>query len=109
MVVETKFNNYWYLKQDEIFCVKVISFNLLARKLYKYITKLLVFNFIYLTCFNDVMIFLQIFIWNWFDEGKILNLFPDVWNQSNFLSINSNSWNKIHKTYDPFPTLIYSH
>ncbi len=37
-----------------------------------------------------------------------LNLFLDGWNQSNFISINNNSWNKVHKTHDPFTTLIYS-
>jgi hypothetical protein len=58
MVVETKFYNYSCLNQNEMFCLKIISFNLLANNLYKYITKLLVFNFINLTCFNDVMIFL---------------------------------------------------
>jgi len=96
------------LNKNEIFCVKIISFNPLVSKLNKYITKLLVFNLIYLTCFNLTLWFsLQIFIWNWFDERKNLNQFPDVSNQSNFPSINSNSWNKVHITHDPFTTLIY--
>ncbi len=90
------------------YCVQVISSNFLANNLYKYITKLLVFYLMNLTCFNDVMIFLiniyMELIW-WRDN---LNLFPDVWNQSNFISININSWNKVHKTHDPFTTLIYS-
>ncbi len=60
-----------------------------------------------LACFNNVMIFL-IYIYMeliWWREN--LNLFPDVWNQSNFLSINNDSWNKVDKTHDQFLTLIY--
>ncbi len=88
--------------------VQVISFNPLASNLYKYITKLFVFNLMNLTCFNNVMIFLINIYMEliWWREN--LNLFHDVWNQSNFLSINNNSWNKIHKTHDPFIALIYS-
>jgi len=51
------------LNKNEIFCVKVISFNPLARELYKYITKLLVFNLINLPCFNDDMIFLKKYLY----------------------------------------------
>ncbi len=87
------------------YCLQVISFNPLANNLCKYITKLLVFNL--KNCFNDVMIFFKNiyveFIW-W---KEILNLFPNVWNPSHFIAINSNSWNKVHKTHDPFTTLIY--
>ncbi len=83
------------------YCVQVISFNLLASNLYKYITKLLIFNLMNLTCFNDVMIFIKNIYMEliWWREN--LNLFLDVWNQSNVLSINSNSWNKVHKNTWP--------
>jgi hypothetical protein len=60
-----------------------------------------------LTCFSDVMIFLINIYMEviWWKEN--LNLFFDAWNQSNFISIDSKSWNKVHKTHDPFTTLIY--
>ncbi len=89
-------------------CVQVISFKPLENNLYKYITKLLVFNIMNLTRFNDVMIFLtNIYIQLiWWRE----NLKPISWclKSIKFPSINSNSWNKVHKTHDPFTTLIYS-
>jgi hypothetical protein len=90
------------------YCVRVISFNPLANNLYKYITKLLVFNLMNLTCLNDVMIFITNIYMELIWRRENLNLFLDVSNQSNFIFINSNSWNKVHKTHDPFTTLIYS-
>ncbi len=96
--------DFWIIMK---YFVQVISFNLLASNLYKYITKSLVFNLMNLTCFNNVMIFLINIYMEliWWREN--LDLFPNVWNQWYFLSMNSNSWNKVHKTHDPFITLVY--
>jgi hypothetical protein len=60
-----------------------------------------------MTSFNNVMIsliniYMELIWWR-----ENLNLFLDVWNQSNFLSINSNSWNKVDKIHDPFVKFIY--
>jgi hypothetical protein len=67
------------------YCVQVISFNPLASNLYKYITKLLLFNLMNLTCFNDVMIFIKNIYMELIWWRETLNLFPDVWNQSSIV------------------------